>query len=189
MSWASIGSPQRSSAWRRKEGKCREMRTLQDSLSPARACCTKVASGRVGRSGGGAADWGAMPERNGGRSWRPFTGGGGPVALSELMYFPADPRLALEVKGHELNAPQLQAPPGAFHRNTPSRARLGASLGGSVGLKLAVSQLNRSPELRKMVCVVCLYIVKKFPLGSLLAQRGFCCNTYFKILTGTELLC
>jgi hypothetical protein len=50
-----------------------------------------------------------------------------------LMVFLSEQALGPELKGRELNAPQLQAPPGAFHRNTPSRARLGARLDGSVG--------------------------------------------------------
>jgi hypothetical protein len=80
------------------------------------------------------------------------------VSVLVFIVFLSEKALGPELKERELNASQLQAPPGAFHRNTPSRARLGARLDGSVGLKLAVSQLNHSQGLRKMVlCYVYLH--------------------------------
>jgi len=80
-----------------------------------------------------------------------------------------------------INASQLQAPPGAFHRNRPSRARLVAHLGGSVGLKLAVLQLNHSQKLRKMVlCFFCLHSCRQNSRASaIVAIPRVICETYF----------
>jgi hypothetical protein len=97
--------------------------------------------------------------------------------------------LVPELKGRELNAPQLQAPPGAFHRNTPSRARLGARLDGSVGLKLAVSQLNRSQGLRKWFCVPCVYIIRdKFLDGRDNGRLGLFLQDLFCVTRKTSIV-